>query len=186
MLILKCSFDLKSNRFQYIMKSSYSIPFSVIALLSASPILLFTEQRANLLKHIDWHTLIFFVSLFIFIESVWLSQYFQTIINDLHLHLMNPLTITSVSLILSQLISNVPLVALYIPLLHQATEQHYMLLAMASTMAGNLFILGAASNVIIIQNVEKRGGTAFSFIQFSLYGIPLCLLNVAVYYYALT
>lgn len=159
----------------------WHIPFSVIALVSMSPIMLCHHQRFTLLKSIDWHTLWFFVGLFIFIEAVWLSNYFQHIINQLKLHLSEPTTITGVSLILSQLISNVPLVILYLPFIHHGQVDLYMVLAMASTMAGNMLILGAASNVIIVQNVEKRGGKAFSFLQFSVYGIPICFINVGVY-----
>lgn len=160
---------------------SWHIPFSAIALISACPILLGYRQRIKLVASIDWHTLLFFIGLFIFIESVWISHYFQQLIHDMQLKLTHPLTMTSVSLILSQFISNVPLVILYLPFLKESPIDLYMILAMASTMAGSLFILGAASNVIIIQNVEKRGGTAFSFLKFSLYGIPITLIQVVVY-----
>lgn len=160
---------------------SWHIPFSIIALISSSPVLLGYQQKIKLVLSIDWHTLWFFIGLFIFIESVWNSNYFQQLISDMQLQLAHPVTITSVSLILSQLISNVPLVILYLPFLKQGAIDLYMILAMASTMAGSLFILGAASNVIIIQNVEKRGGNAFSFFQFSLYGIPITLLQVIIY-----
>jgi len=52
-------------------------------------------------------------------------------------------------------------------------------LAAGSTIAGNLTILGAASNVIIIQNAEKRTGDSLTFVKI---GAPLTLLNVAVYW----
>ncbi len=66
--------------------------------------------------------------------------------------------IFAVSTLLSQLISNVPLVALYLPILIQkgVSIREIMALAAGSTIAGNFSILGAASNVIIIQNAEKR------------------------------
>lgn len=160
---------------------AWHIPFSFIALISCSPILFGGRQKFKLVATIDWHTLLFFLGLFIFIESVWLSQYFQQLIKDMQLQLTHPMTVTGVSLILSQFISNVPLVILYLPFLQQSPIDMYMILAMASTMAGSLFILGAASNVIIIQNVEKRGEKPFSFFQFSLYGIPISLIQVSVY-----
>ena len=47
---------------------------------------------------------------------------------------------------------------------------------------GNLFILGAASNVIIIQNAEKKGKETVTFWEFAKIGIPLTLINVIVYY----
>lgn len=57
-----------------------------------------------------------------------------------------------------------------------------MALAAGSTVAGNLFILGAASSIIIIQNAEKRKGETITFMEFAKVGIPLTMLNVIVYY----
>jgi len=56
-----------------------------------------------------------------------------------------------------------------------------MALAAGSTIAGNLFILGAASNVIIIQNAEKKGQT-LTFVEFAKIGIPLTIINIFVYW----
>ncbi len=56
-----------------------------------------------------------------------------------------------------------------------------MALAAGSTIAGNLFILGAASNVIIIQNAEKAGET-LKFLEFARVGIPLTALNILIYW----
>lgn len=86
--------------------------------------------------------------------------------------------------ILSQLISNVPLVALYLPLLIHAgagTKEMIALVA-GSTIAGNLLILGAASNIIIIQKAEKRSGEIISFLEFAKIGIPLTIINTLIYY----
>jgi Na+/H+ antiporter NhaD/arsenite permease-like protein len=55
-------------------------------------------------------------------------------------------------------------------------------LAAGSTIAGNLTILGAASNVIVIQNAEKKGDQTLSFWDFARVGIPLTIINVAVYW----
>jgi Na+/H+ antiporter NhaD/arsenite permease-like protein len=56
-----------------------------------------------------------------------------------------------------------------------------MALAAGSTIAGNLTILGAASNVIIIQNAERQGAT-LTFREFLRVGIPLTLAQVFVYW----
>jgi Na+/H+ antiporter NhaD/arsenite permease-like protein len=87
------------------------------------------------------------------------------------------------SVVLSQFISNVPFVALYMPLLRQAGGGPTEMIALAagSTIAGNLLILGAASNVIIIQNAEKEGQT-LSFLEFARVGVPLTVLNCLVYW----
>jgi len=92
--------------------------------------------------------------------------------------------ILAFSVVMSQLISNVPLVALYQPLLVQPSTEALMALAAGSTIAGNLFILGAASNVIIIQNAEKSGET-ITFMEFARVGVPLTAVNVLVYWICL-
>jgi Na+/H+ antiporter NhaD/arsenite permease-like protein len=60
-----------------------------------------------------------------------------------------PLILAS-SVLLSQIVSNVPYVTLYLPLLSDPTVKGMMALAAGNTMGGNLFILGASSSVIII------------------------------------
>jgi len=55
-------------------------------------------------------------------------------------------------------------------------------LAAGSTLAGNLFILGAASNIIIIQNAEKRTGETLSFWEFAKVGVPLTIVNILIYW----
>jgi Na+/H+ antiporter NhaD/arsenite permease-like protein len=63
-----------------------------------------------------------------------------------------------------------------------ASTKELMALAAGSTVAGNLFILGAASNVIIIQNAEKKFGETITFIDFARIGIILTTINLLVYW----
>jgi Na+/H+ antiporter NhaD/arsenite permease-like protein len=53
-------------------------------------------------------------------------------------------------------------------------------LAAGSTLAGNLTILGAASNVIVIQNAEKHGET-LTFLEFLRFGVPLTLIQSGIF-----
>jgi Na+/H+ antiporter NhaD/arsenite permease-like protein len=155
-----------------------------IALASALPILLGSKHRWKVLRKIDWHTLIFFASMFIVMDSVWRSEFFQHILVVSKQDVTSTGMILTVSIFLSQLISNVPLVALYQPMLiHAGTmTKGFMALAAGSTVAGNLFILGAASNIIIIQNAEKKSHQTITFWDFAKVGIPLTILNTAVYW----
>ncbi|MEI6103740.1 MAG: SLC13 family permease [Methanothrix sp.] len=152
-----------------------------IALISALPILLFSSKRYKVLRNIDWCTLIFFASMFVLMDAVWRSGIFQSLLVGSNADLASIPTILALSVLLSQLISNVPLVALCQPLLINPSPQALMALAAGSTIAGNLFILGAASNVIIIQNAEKSGET-LTFLEFARVGVPLTVLNVLVYW----
>jgi Na+/H+ antiporter NhaD/arsenite permease-like protein len=103
---------------------------------------------------------------------------------DMNLNLVSIGMILVISIVLSQLISNVPLVALYLPMLMQAgvTAKELMALAAGSTIAGNLSILGAASNVIIIQNSERKSGETLTFLEFIKIGVPLTITNALVYW----
>ena len=154
-----------------------------IALAAALPIILLSPRRLGVVRKIDWTTLIFFAAMFVLMESVWDSGYFQNVIADLHLNLQSVGIIMAVSIVLSQLISNVPLVALYLPALSHlgAATKEMMALAVGSTIAGNFSILGAASNVIIIQNAEKKAGETLTFWEFVRIGIPLTAVNTLVY-----
>ncbi len=152
-----------------------------IALFSALPIVIFSERRYDVLKHIDWRTLIFFASMFVLMDSVWRSGAVQTLLAANSFNFTSVPSILALSVLFSQIISNVPFVALFQPLLMNPSTRDLMALAAGSTIAGNLFILGAASNVIIIQNAEKSGET-LTFLDFARVGVPLTLLNVLVYW----
>jgi Na+/H+ antiporter NhaD/arsenite permease-like protein len=155
-----------------------------IALAAALPVIFYLPKRPGILKRMDWFTLIFFAAMFILMQSVWDSGYFQKAIESANVDLTSTGMILGVSIVLSQLLSNVPLVALYLPVLAQAgaTTAGMMALAAGSTIAGNLTILGAASNVIIIQNAEKKGHQTLTFWEFVKIGVPLTVINTAVYW----
>lgn len=159
---------------------SLLVPLPLLALCAAVPVLLLSSRRGDLLRNIDWYTLIFFVAMFILMESVWQTGFFQSFVSGPGLTSVPAILATSV--IISQFISNVPFVALFHPMILQAggTTSGMMALAAGSTIAGNLTILGAASTVIIIQNAEKQGET-LTFAEFARVGIPLTILQVMVY-----
>ena len=169
-----------------IVTSGVNIDFRLtyISLVASLPILIFAQNRYEILKNVDWKTLIFFVSMFILMQSVWNSGFIQEIISNMDLNITNLVMIFIVSIVLSQFISNVPLVALYLPMLLEAgaSSKEMLALAAGSTIAGNLFILGAASTVIIIQNAEKKANETITFFEFAKIGIPMTTLNTLVYY----
>jgi Na+/H+ antiporter NhaD/arsenite permease-like protein len=170
--------------FTVMLRFNIDFRLTYIALASALPILIGSKQRWSIIKKIDWNTLIFFTSMFILMDSVWRSNFFQNMLIGTKKDITSTAMILGVSTVLSQLVSNVPLVALYQPILVNAgaTIKGLMALAAGSTIAGNLFILGAASNIIIIQNAEKRSGHTITFWDFAKVGIPLTIMNVAIFW----
>ncbi|WP_366518430.1 SLC13 family permease [Methanocalculus alkaliphilus] len=150
-----------------------------IAAIAAAPILL-SPHRFAIMRSVDYRTLLFFVGLFILMEAVWIGGTFPGLIPQNLIHSI-PWLIGG-GILISQIISNVPFVALIIPSLMEAGSSEIIFLALAagSTIGGNLTILGAASNVIIIQNAERRGAT-ITFIEFLRFGIPVTILQAAVF-----
>jgi len=162
----------------------FDFRLTFIALIAALPIVLFSPKRFVILRRIDWYTLIFFAAIFVLMESVWNTGFFQDLLVQMAVDITDTPVILGTSVVLSQLISNVPFVALFLPVLDFAGAglEGMMALAAGSTIAGNLFIFGAASTIIIIQQAERRAGETLRFLQFAKVGIPLTLLNLLVYW----
>jgi len=171
----------------FLLEINAGFRLSYIALLSALPVLL-SPRRVEIIRDIDWRTLIFFASMFVLMESVWETGLFMDMVSGYTAVLSSTAGIISFSIIVSQFISNVPLVALYLPLISNpgCSIPRLMALAAGSTIAGNLSILGAASNIIIIQNAEKKSGETLTFLDFLKVGVPLTVINSLVYYLFLT
>ena len=159
------------------------VSLPAIALLSALPILALSERRVEIAKKVDWETLVFFAAMFVLMESVWESGFFESVILLTGGEITRISVIIGLSMTVSQFVSNVPFVALFLPAIARpgGSPAGLMALAAGSTIAGNLSILGAASNVIIIQKAEKEGET-LTFPEFVKIGIPLTLIQVAVYW----
>ena len=169
-----------------------NIELSLIALLGAGILYTLSKQRKEILLGVDYRTLIFFISMFIFTSALWYSGTISNLIqtfpnpnpNDVF---QSSVIITLSSLGLSQLLSNVPFVSLYnyIMIDNGFTETNvdqWMMLAASSTIAGNLTILGAASNIIIIQTAESKGIRPFTFWEFFKIGIIITSISSIVFF----
>ncbi len=161
---------------------AFEVGLTWIAAVAAMPVLVGSRRRFELLRRIDWPTLAFFVGLFILMASVWQSGFFQPLIEESSLDFAAVPVILMMGVVVSQFVSNVPFVALALPVLSHlgVSTAGLMALAAGSTIAGNMLILGAASNVIIIQCAEKEGET-LTFCEFARVGVPLTLAQTAVY-----
>ena len=153
----------------------------LIAVAGALPVLIFGPRRREILSRVDWRTLVFFAAMFVLMASVFQTGMIQAAIGPGGLQGIPAILLSS--LVVSQFVSNVPFVALALPLLEGAGSGSlpYMALAAGSTLAGNLTVIGAASNVIVIQQAEQRGET----LPFSLFirvGLPLTIVQVCVVY----
>jgi len=161
----------------------FPLPLPLVASGGAAIVLIFSERRAEMVRTVDWGTLLFFAGMFVLMQSVWDSGAIQSLLGSAHVDFQDVGTTLALSVVLSQVLSNVPFVTLYLPLLAGAGEKALIALAAGSTLAGNLTLLGAASNIIIAQNAEKRG-VRITFWEFARSGVALTIITVlAVYAY---
>nr|WP_148217079.1 SLC13 family permease [Acidilobus saccharovorans] len=161
------------------------IPFTV----AAATFILSSDPRETI-RRVNWGTILFFIVMFIAMAGVWnsgiLTSLFRYLLPGVGSPLNDFIRITASSLLFSQLLSNVPFVELFIIYMQSigfsgANYMAWLTLAMASTIAGNLTILGAASNVIILESTEARHGVSVSYWKFMIVGALVTLVNVAIY-----
>ncbi|MFP3178204.1 MAG: SLC13 family permease [Thermocladium sp.] len=164
---------------------AYVTPVTV-SLGAASILYAYAEKRREVVMNLDWPTILFFIGLFIVSEGALRSGVLYAIASYLP-RPTNLLGIFAAGILVSQVISNVPMVAIYIPLMQRlgigpGNLIDWIALAASSTIAGNLTLIGAASNVIASESFERRSGEGFGFIEFFKYGVIVTIVNALVYY----
>jgi Na+/H+ antiporter NhaD/arsenite permease-like protein len=151
--------------------------------VTAGALLLLTRRvkPERVYREIDWSLLVMFIGLFIVIagiEKTQLSQDLFAVAGRFHLERTAPMTIFAA--LLSNLVSNVPAVLVFkgfVPHLPDATRA-WLTLAMSSTLAGNLTLLGSVANLIVVQ--RARHDVEISFWEYAKAGVPLTIATLAV------
>lgn len=155
-----------------------------LAALTAAALLLITRRvhPEEVFHEVDWALLVFFSGLFIVtgaLESLGVSAALFAAVQPVAAGGIAPLT--GVSVVLSNLISNVPAVLLFRPFVPSLPnpEQTWLVLAMATTLAGNLTLLGSVANLIVAESA-RRQGVHLSFGVYLRAGLPVTLLSLLI------
>ena len=161
-------------------------PIAMVALIGGSAALVISSDRRQAIKDVDWGTLIFFASMFIVMNTVASSGLLDSLVSVFSPTLSaggnsSVFSIFGLSLLVSQITSNVPFVSLMLPIFKSAaaTPIQWLSLAAGSTLAGNLTLLGAAANIIVLEAAENRGST-FSFSEFLKAGLPVSIVTSGI------
>ena len=158
-----------------------SWPREVVA-LAAAGVLLISRRMASrdMLGLVDWHLLVLFAGLFIvnaaFAQSGLLGGFLMAF-RQAGIDLANPAALFGVTTVLSNLVSNVPAVMLLLP-----AARHDLagpVLALSSTLAGNLLIVGSIANLIVIDQARRLGIT-IDWRTHARAGIPVTLATLAL------
>ncbi len=156
------------------------LPPALVAAVGAAAMLITrTRDPRRVYDEVDWGLLVFFVGLFLIVggaENAGLT-------NQLHrvgqmLNLQNAAVFTLVAATLANIVSNVPAVMLLKSLVPRFANPHtgWLVLAMASTLAGNLTVTGSVANIIVVE--RAREVSPISFGQYFRVGLPITLLTV--------
>jgi Na+/H+ antiporter NhaD/arsenite permease-like protein len=190
-----------SEILQFVFHVANYFNLSVVAMLGATTLYAFSKERRSILVSVDYSVLVFFAGMFIFTYGLWSSGIISQLISyfpppDINNVFQSNAAISFISITLSQILSNVPFVALYNHVLisngfgfgfinngeiNNYTSQ-WMMLAASSTIAGNLTILAAASNIIVIESAESKGLKTFSFLDFLKIGTVVTIVNIVIFY----
>jgi Na+/H+ antiporter NhaD/arsenite permease-like protein len=135
-------------------------------------------------RQIDWSLLMMFAGLFVVVHAFRMHVVGRWGIDGWTWLLDHPIDLLSgASALLSNLVSNVPAVLLFEPVMQAMPSAHqetaWLALAMSSTFAGNLTVLGSVANLIVVENA-RREGVSISFWEYCKVGVPLTLLTLAL------
>jgi Na+/H+ antiporter NhaD/arsenite permease-like protein len=169
------------------------VPLYAIALGGAVVALVLTPGRSELFARVDWSILVLFAALFVVVAGVVKGGVLTAVASVLPIpgpgHSTTLIAILLTSLGGSQLVSNVPWVGLQIPVMHalgygSATPSAWVALAAGSTLAGNVTLLGAASNLIVVEQAQ-RAGVRIGLREFVRVGAPLAAATTGILFVAL-
>ena len=168
------------------------INLSFISLAGATALYAISRDRKEIIRNVNYPVLVFFAAMFVVTAAVWSSGAIPMMMKDIPAPMPSNFwqsneIISITSVLLSQILGNIPFVSLYHYVMIQngftgADVSSWMMLAAASTIAGNLTILAAASNIIIIQASESRNAKPFTFLEFLKVGSIVTTVNLIVYY----
>ncbi len=157
------------------------VPIPLAALLGAALLLITRRLKPErVFREIDWGLLVFFAALFVVTGAIEES--------GLGIHLFaflrpwsdgGPASLAGVAVVLSNLVSNVPAVMLFRPVIPTLGDPGtaWLTLAMATTLAGNLTLLGSVANLIVAETARRRG-VELGFVEYLKAGVPIAILTL--------
>ena len=155
-----------------------SLPREVIVLAAAGIHLASPKFRTDeLLGLVDWPILVLFMSLFVVAGAFQSTGYGENAMHWLAqggFNLNTSVNLTLTTAVLSNLIGNSAAVMLLLKVVNLSTVATPYILALANSFGGNLIIIGAVSNIIVVQQARATG-IQITFWDFARLGIPVTL-----------
>jgi Na+/H+ antiporter NhaD/arsenite permease-like protein len=158
-------------------------PIAKVAILGGA-FLLFTRRvkAEKVYFDIDWPLLVMFCGLFVVVAGLEHAVFTPDIVTQVGLlNLGTVPALAAVTAVLSNIVSNVPAVLVLKPFVQALAdpERAWLVVAMASTLAGNFTLVGSVANLIVAQRAKSQG-VEVGFWPYFKVGAPLTLLSLAI------
>jgi Na+/H+ antiporter NhaD/arsenite permease-like protein len=158
-------------------------PPAKVAIVLGSLLLLTRRVKSTrTYAEIDWSLLLMFTGLFIIVSGARQTLLTPDIVESIgHLGLDRVPVLAAVTAILSNMVSNVPAVLMIKPFLEPLKNQEtaWLVVAMASTLAGNFIVVGSIANMIVVQKAAHQG-VPIGFWEYFRVGAPLTVATLTI------
>ncbi|MEF0943533.1 anion transporter [Rhizobium sp. BR 362] len=159
------------------------LPVAEVAILSGGALLITRRIRPEkIYREIDWPLLVMFAGLFVVVAGLEKTAITPDVVAWVGaLHLDHVAILSTVTVVLSNIVSNVPAVLVLRPFVAGLADPQraWLVVAMASTLAGNLTLVGSVANLIVAERA-RAAGIQISFSGYFRVGAPLTLLTLAI------
>ena len=163
---------------------SAGLPLAWVALAGACLVALLRRgEPTEALARLDWPLLLFFAALFVVVGGVahagWVDDAVRAVTPTLTSDpATRPVPFAAFSLVASNVFSNVPFVLVLGHGYEGASPSFWYQLALTSTLAGNLTLVGSVANLIVVE-AAAREDVHVGFLDYAKVGVPLTLLTTA-------
>jgi Na+/H+ antiporter NhaD/arsenite permease-like protein len=167
----------------FFLSSPLGLDVSLIALVTGAVVLLLSKVRpSEVIRGVNWVLLLFFVGLFVVIGGAREAGVLDVVLDRITLtpDAQGIVSLHLASALVSQLVSNVPLTMLIIPLIEGVPgEVLWVSLAAGATLAGNATLIGSVANLIVAEGAAREGVTV-SFGEFLKTGLLVTAVTLAL------
>lgn len=190
-LMIRSTVVLALVIFGFMLHDVIHIETCVVAMLGAAFLLIF-EKPSDILKDVEWNTIIFFIGLFIIIGGLEASGGIRLMAEWILKVTQGSQAATSMIIlwasgVISGIIDNIPYTATMAPMIVEIEKtmgQAYAFplwwaLSLGACLGGNMTIIGAAANVIVSENANKEGHS-ISFMRFLKYGVAIVAISLVI------
>lgn len=155
----------------------------VTGVLIIAAVLLISRRLATgeILSLVDWHLLVLFGGLFVVTAALAATGLPATLLHGMTTAGVAPsslVTLVPLTLAGSNTIGNVPIVVLLLAVARDLPTEALYALAVLSTLAGNLLVVGSLANIIVVERA-RQSGVVIGFGQHARCGVPMTLLSLA-------